>query len=169
MVAKAVGAPPPHVESTTPSRRHHDPAPMFSTASLITAVAGALMGAASVAAAPMNKCVVDGTVTYQQARCAADRAAKRPSLDELNAQTRAKRAAAAASASASPSPSPSAPRERIPTPFPAKPSAFQCDGRQYCSQMSSCEEAKYFLARCPGTKMDGDHDGVPCEDQWCSR
>lgn len=45
--------------------------------------------------------------------------------------------------------------------------AFRCDGRVHCSQMKSCTEAKYFLANCPGTKMDGDRDGVPCEQQWC--
>jgi len=44
---------------------------------------------------------------------------------------------------------------------------FHCDGRTYCSQMSSCAEAKYFLAHCPNVKMDGDHDGIPCESQWC--
>jgi excalibur calcium-binding domain-containing protein len=46
---------------------------------------------------------------------------------------------------------------------------FKCDGRIYCSQMTSCAEATYFLRNCPGTKMDGDHDGVPCESQWCGR
>lgn len=45
--------------------------------------------------------------------------------------------------------------------------AFQCDGRQKCSQMSSCSEATFFLKNCPGTKMDGDGDGVPCEMQHC--
>ena|SRR5580765_6642747 len=45
--------------------------------------------------------------------------------------------------------------------------AFSCDGRVYCSQMTSCAEARYFLRHCPGVKMDGDHDGVPCETQWC--
>ncbi|UCN00434.1 excalibur calcium-binding domain-containing protein [Sulfurimonas sp. SWIR-19] len=44
---------------------------------------------------------------------------------------------------------------------------YQCDGREYCSQMTSCEEATYFINNCPNTKMDGDHDGVPCERQWC--
>ena len=47
-------------------------------------------------------------------------------------------------------------------------SPFQCDGRAYCSQMTSCAEAKYFLEHCPNVKMDGDHDGVPCERQWCT-
>ena len=44
---------------------------------------------------------------------------------------------------------------------------FRCDGRIYCSQMTSCGEATYFLRNCPGVKMDGDHDGIPCERQWC--
>jgi Excalibur calcium-binding domain len=46
--------------------------------------------------------------------------------------------------------------------------AFSCDGRTYCSQMTSCEEATYFIRNCPGTKMDGNNDGVPCESQWCN-
>lgn len=40
---------------------------------------------------------------------------------------------------------------------------FNCDGRQHCSQMRSSDEAKYFMAHCPSTKMDGDSDGIPCE------
>ena len=50
---------------------------------------------------------------------------------------------------------------------PAAPS-FACDGRQHCSQMTSCAEATYFLQHCPNTKMDGNHDGIPCEQQWCN-
>ncbi len=41
---------------------------------------------------------------------------------------------------------------------------FRCDGRVYCSQMTSRAEAEYFTRYCPGTKMDGDGDGVPCEN-----
>ncbi|WP_330565853.1 excalibur calcium-binding domain-containing protein [Pseudomonas yamanorum] len=53
-------------------------------------------------------------------------------------------------------------------PAPAvAPSGFKCDGRKYCSQMTSCLEAKTFLSNCPGMQMDGDNDGVPCERQWC--
>ena len=44
---------------------------------------------------------------------------------------------------------------------------FTCDGRLHCSQMRSCEEAAFFMKNCPGTKMDGDHDGIPCERQFC--
>jgi hypothetical protein len=44
---------------------------------------------------------------------------------------------------------------------------FVCDGRTHCSQMTSCAEAAYFVQNCPGVKMDGDRDGIPCERQWC--
>lgn len=48
-----------------------------------------------------------------------------------------------------------------------KNSVFQCSGKTHCSEMVSCEEAVYYLKNCPGTVMDGDNDGLPCEDQWC--
>lgn len=44
---------------------------------------------------------------------------------------------------------------------------FRCDGRTHCSQMTSCAEATFFLRNCPGVRMDGNRDGVPCEQQWC--
>ena len=55
------------------------------------------------------------------------------------------------------------------TPMLALPQAseFRCDGRTHCSQMTSCAEAIYFLRNCPGVKMDGNNDGIPCEKQWC--
>ncbi|WP_096696007.1 cold shock domain-containing protein [Polaromonas sp. AER18D-145] len=52
-------------------------------------------------------------------------------------------------------------------PSRAATASYVCDGRQHCSQMTSCAEATWFLKNCPGTKMDGDNDGVPCEDQLC--
>jgi hypothetical protein len=45
---------------------------------------------------------------------------------------------------------------------------YKCDGRTHCSQMTSCEEATFFLKNCPHVKMDGDNDGIPCEKQWCN-
>ncbi|HSM22608.1 MAG TPA: thermonuclease family protein [Rubrivivax sp.] len=58
--------------------------------------------------------------------------------------------------------------EREPrTAMPPPGSALRCDGRTHCSQMTSCEEARFFLNNCPGVKMDGNNDGVPCERQWC--
>ncbi|WP_432470290.1 excalibur calcium-binding domain-containing protein [Amphritea sp. HPY] len=43
-------------------------------------------------------------------------------------------------------------------------SNFRCDGREHCSQMTSRAEAVFFINNCPNTKMDGDRDGVPCEN-----
>lgn len=43
---------------------------------------------------------------------------------------------------------------------------FQCLGKVHCSEMSSYEEADFYLHNCPGTKMDGDGDGIPCEQQF---
>ncbi len=46
---------------------------------------------------------------------------------------------------------------------------YSCNGKIYCSEMTSCAEAKFYQHNCPGTKMDGDRDGIPCESQWCGR
>lgn len=59
------------------------------------------------------------------------------------------------------------PRDNAPAASTAAPAEFRCDGRTHCSHMRSCEEAMYFIQHCPNTKMDGDRDGVPCEEQWC--
>lgn len=68
---------------------------------------------------------------------------------------------------ASPTKPPAArPAATISTQPPAAAGA-RCDGRLYCSQMRTCDEARWFLTNCPGVHMDGDHDGVPCEAQWC--
>lgn len=56
---------------------------------------------------------------------------------------------------------------RMPAAVSPPARTYRCDGRTHCSQMTSCEEATYFLRNCPGTKMDGNNDGVPCEMQWC--
>ncbi|MCY9846957.1 excalibur calcium-binding domain-containing protein [Pectobacterium jejuense] len=45
-----------------------------------------------------------------------------------------------------------------------KENRFVCDGRKYCSQMDSRDEAYFFIQNCPDTRMDGDHDGIPCEN-----
>jgi cold shock CspA family protein len=46
-------------------------------------------------------------------------------------------------------------------------SMFSCQGKQHCSQMISCKEARFYLKSCPNVKIDGDGDGVPCEQQLC--
>ena len=43
---------------------------------------------------------------------------------------------------------------------PAPPA---CGTKTLCREMSSCEEARFFLVRCGLTRLDGDGDGVPCE------
>lgn len=50
---------------------------------------------------------------------------------------------------------------------PAPTPHYSCGGRKHCSQMTSCDDATWVLRNCPDTTMDGDHDGVPCEQQWC--
>ena len=40
---------------------------------------------------------------------------------------------------------------------------FECGTKRYCKEMSSCEEARYYLEHCHLTRLDGDGDGVPCE------
>jgi len=67
-------------------------------------------------------------------------------------------------AEAAPSPAPAA----MPTQMPMgrdEHDTFHCDGRTRCQEMTSCAEARFFLRNCPGVKMDGDNDGLPCEDR----
>jgi hypothetical protein len=54
-------------------------------------------------------------------------------------------------------------------PLQAPEPGFQCDGRKFCKQMTSCDEAYFFLRNCPGNDTDGDGDGVPCEWEVCNR
>lgn len=113
------------------------------------------------AATQFYKCNVNGSIKYQQVPCQSAETQRPPTVDELNAQ-RQKRLLQAQPSSAT------GPANKEPELLaPQKRASFQCDGRTYCSQMTSCAEAKYFLSNCPGVKMDGNHDGVPCEQQWC--
>lgn len=44
---------------------------------------------------------------------------------------------------------------------------YTCAGKTSCGQMTSCGEATYYLNHCPDVAIDGDGDGIPCEDQLC--
>jgi len=44
----------------------------------------------------------------------------------------------------------------------SKPSK-RCGEKRFCKEMSSCEEARYFLNECGVKGLDGDGDGRPCE------
>ena len=41
--------------------------------------------------------------------------------------------------------------------------ALNCDERKRCSEITSCEEARFRLERCGHKRLDGDSDGIPCE------
>jgi endonuclease YncB( thermonuclease family) len=45
------------------------------------------------------------------------------------------------------------------------PAEFTCGTKRYCREMASCEEARFYLTQCGVTTMDGDNDGIPCEDR----
>ena len=46
---------------------------------------------------------------------------------------------------------------------------FKCEPKKnFCSNMSSCAEALFHQERCGVPDMDGDRDGIPCEQQWCN-
>jgi hypothetical protein len=40
---------------------------------------------------------------------------------------------------------------------------FACGNKTKCSQMISCEEARFYLTRCSVRSLDKDGNGVPCE------
>jgi len=56
-----------------------------------------------------------------------------------------------------------------PAPVSSAPTAttasggFTCAGKRYCREMTSYEEAKFYLTQCGVRSLDGNHDGVPCE------
>jgi endonuclease G len=52
---------------------------------------------------------------------------------------------------------------QTPTVAPTVVNTQECKGKKTCREMSSCEEAKFYLNNCGVTTIDGDHDGIPCE------
>ncbi|WP_147273352.1 excalibur calcium-binding domain-containing protein, partial [Paracoccus lutimaris] len=41
---------------------------------------------------------------------------------------------------------------------------WSCSPRRTCSQIGSCEEARWYLQNCPwGGRLDRDNDGILCE------
>jgi hypothetical protein len=126
---------------------------MTRTSILLRTLATLLFALCSGEVAAMNKCVIQGTVTYQHDPCPSNQPRKRPTVEELNAQEKLKRAAAASGVAASGvAADGSAAPERMAAPMPAAipgPAAgpgaaaatvlpgggggFRCDGRKYCS------------------------------------
>lgn len=50
---------------------------------------------------------------------------------------------------------------------PSGAADFTCGTKNHCSEMVSCEEARFYLNQCRLPTLDGDGDGVPC-DQLCA-
>lgn len=147
--------------------------PMIKSFCLALALANVLIASPGAATAQVFRCNVNGSVQYQQGPCQSNEARQPPTVEALNAErqrqlAREKERPAIPKPQVRPAATP-APLEEAPAKvLPSSPrSLFQCDSRKYCSQMTSCAEAKYFLSNCPSVKMDGDGDGIPCEEQLC--
>jgi hypothetical protein len=153
---------------------------------LVSMIAAFLTPLALEAAPPIFKCTQNGSVTYQNNPCPTGEPRRAPTAEQLNAERQKKLQTSAgnpsnSAASAAKSQFPFNPggvagsqalsdKDRsssLAAPVVTNPGAYRCDGRIHCSQMTSCSEAKYFLNNCPNVKMDGDRDGIPCEEQWC--
>lgn len=152
---------------------------MFKTSALTIMLAVLIAPLSLDAAAPVFKCANKGSVTYQSIPCPTGERRDAPTVEKLNADRQKRLGQGGVRPPSSPT---AAPGGELPLTSPSqkdRPQAavapiaspidlFKCDGRIHCSQMTSCSEAKYFLSRCPGVKMDGDGDGIPCEDQFCN-
>jgi hypothetical protein len=136
------------------------------------AVAQFLFVSAEATADQVYKCNVNGSVHYQQSPCQTNKSRKPPTVQELNAE-RQKQLAQEGQRSTSPmvqaqtSAKPEASAQEPAKLLLSPRTSLKCDNRKYCTQMTSCAEAKYFLSNCPNVKMDGDGDGIPCEEQLC--
>jgi hypothetical protein len=42
--------------------------------------------------------------------------------------------------------------------------AAGCGSKRYCKEMVNCAEATYYFSECGLSRLDGDSDGIPCED-----
>jgi len=137
------------------------------------ALASLLLTTPAMGGNQLYKCNINGSLHFQQTPCPPSESKKPPATEAVDAErekqlARKKEYLATQQAQAS-SPVSLEPVENARSePSSPQSSSFKCDGRTYCSQMTSCAEAKYFLSNCPGAKMDGDKNGVPCERQWCS-
>ena len=54
-------------------------------------------------------------------------------------------------------------RKQHPTSDKTHPALNPACAKKRCAEMSSCEEAKHYLALCGIKTLDADNDGVPCE------
>jgi hypothetical protein len=120
------------------------------------------------AASSVYKCTNNGSVTYQSEPCPSGESKPAPTVEQLNAERKKMLLQPPNGTLGSNSTSSRVPPDAATAPVAIPDNRFKCDGRRHCTQMTSCSEAKYFLDHCPGVKMDGDRDGIPCEEQWCN-
>ena len=125
-----------------------------------------LCGVGTLNAAEINKCVIDGRTTYQTQSCPATGGSKLQTADKVARASSEQEQPPQKSAKDIAAKQPPSSNTVTPSVTTLK-SQFRCDGRTRCPQMKSCAEATFFLKNCPGVQMDGDHDGIPCEEQWC--
>lgn len=53
---------------------------------------------------------------------------------------------------------------RKPAPIVSRlPQERQCDNKQSCREMTSCDEARFYLEQCGLKRLDANGDGIPCE------
>jgi hypothetical protein len=55
-------------------------------------------------------------------------------------------------------------RKQHPSSFSATAPADPSCAKKQCTQMSSCAEARDYFVRCKFSSLDGDSDGIPCEE-----
>ncbi len=87
---------------------------------------------------------------------------------EYGGRRHAHRAALQAAEHAAPAATPAAAPLATRVTSGSQVTSFKCEGKTRCSQMTSCEEATFYLKNCPGVKIDGDNDGIPCERELCN-
>lgn len=127
----------------------------------LVAAAGLVIAVSTASGQAVYRCEIKGKVSYSHEPCAEAKAPATPPKQGSDTSRGVSRNADTPHQGVMGAPVPASNR-------PPAVSAFRCDGRLHCSQMTSCSEAKHFLKHCPGVKMDGDGDGVPCEQQWCT-
>jgi endonuclease YncB( thermonuclease family) len=70
------------------------------------------------------------------------------------------------SASASSPPLAAVPSRPLSPPQASSGVGMSCGSKRYCTQMTSCAEAQFHFRQCGLARLDGDRDGIPCE-QLC--
>jgi len=52
----------------------------------------------------------------------------------------------------------------LPADAPTPNGHLVCGEKRTCRQMKSCEEARFYLTQCGVSSLDGNQDGIPCNN-----